>query len=78
MTEKAMFKIEQSGGLQSVEAQREIAEVQGKMFLARQFPRNEQEAKERILNKCENIELAEAATYEYERGNRKQHINYLY
>jgi len=71
MAEKAMFKIGQTDGLQSVEAQREIAEVQGKMFIARKFPRNEQEAKEKILKECENIELAEAATYEYERGKTK-------
>ena len=47
---------------------REIAEIKAKMFLARQFPRNEAYCLERILKECESKNLAEVAQYEYPKG----------
>lgn len=49
-------------------ASREMAEMQAKVFMAKQFPRNEQEATRRILNACMRESLANVAVYEYSRG----------
>lgn len=49
-------------------AQRELAEVQAAILLAKRFPRNQQEAIDRILNACQRQGLAEAALYSYSRG----------
>lgn len=48
--------------------QREMAEVQGAIAIAKRFPRDEQAAMDRILNACSRPGLAEAATYTYARG----------
>lgn len=48
---------------------RELAEVKGKMYLARQFPRDENMALNRVLSECSRPELAEVAQYEYPRGD---------
>ena len=48
--------------------QREVAEVQGAMVVARQFPRNHQKAMDAILNECTRVGLAEKAEYQYARG----------
>lgn len=48
--------------------QREIAEVQAAMVIAKRFPRNPIEAMERILNACTRPTLAEGALYSYSRG----------
>lgn len=48
--------------------QREIAEVQAAMVIAKRFPRNPVEATERILNACTRPTLAEGALYSYGRG----------
>ncbi len=48
--------------------QREVAEVQGAMVVARQFPRNPQRAMDAILNECTRVGLAEKAEYQYARG----------
>jgi hypothetical protein len=52
----------------AVAQQREIAEVQTKMMLARANPRNEKEALDRILQACTRPTLAESALYSYNRG----------
>ena len=49
-------------------SQREIAEVQAAMMLAKKFPRDPIAALERITNACARPKLAEAALYEYNRG----------
>lgn len=49
-------------------ASREIGTIQGMIFMARQFPRNEQAAKRRILSACNRKELARQAIYKYARG----------
>lgn len=48
--------------------QREIAEVQAAMVIAKRFPRNHIEATQRILNACTRPTLAEGALYSYSRG----------
>lgn len=55
-------------GMIAVAQQREVAETQAKMMIARMNPRNEQAALDRILNACTRPGLAEAAMYSYVRG----------
>lgn len=47
----------------------EVANIQAKMILARNFPRNVDMCRERIRQECSSVELAELATYEFPRGN---------
>lgn len=49
-------------------AQREIAEVQAAMAIAKRFPRNQMKALDRILTACQRPSLAEVALYSYARG----------
>jgi len=58
----------QSSALVGVEQSRAIAEAQGAMIVAKNFPRNVLKAKESITNACTRQGLAEAALYEYARG----------
>jgi len=48
--------------------QREIAEVQGAMVIAKRFPRDPIAAMEKIKNACTRPSLAEGALYSYSRG----------
>lgn len=48
---------------------KELAEVKGKMFLARQFPRDPDWALQSALKECERKELAECAQYEFPKGD---------
>lgn len=48
--------------------QREIAEVQAAMAIAKRFPRDPVEAMDRILQACTRPTLAEGALYSYSRG----------
>lgn len=48
--------------------QREIAEVQAAMVIAKRFPRDTIDASERIVNACTRPSLAEGALYSYSRG----------
>ena len=48
---------------------RELAEIKGKMFLARQFPRDPNWSLNRAINECQNPALAESAQYEFSRGD---------
>lgn len=54
--------------LANASTQREIAEVQGAIVLAKKFPRNQIEATDRILTACQRPTLAEGALYSYARG----------
>jgi hypothetical protein len=54
--------------LMDVAAQREVAEVQAAVILAKKFPRNQIEAMDRILVACQRPGLAEGALYTYARG----------
>jgi hypothetical protein len=56
------------GGMVAVAQQREIAEVQAAMLIARMNPRDEKAALDRILQACTRPKLAEAALYQYNKG----------
>lgn len=56
--------------LLSTKAQREATEVQAMVFMAKQFPRNQIQAMDRILNACTRPSLAESAVYSYPRGGQ--------
>ncbi|MFA4826589.1 MAG: hypothetical protein WC593_15680 [Methanoregula sp.] len=49
-------------------AQREVAEVQAAMIIAKRFPRNQAKAVDRIMVSCQRPTLAESALYSYARG----------
>lgn len=55
-------------GLMSAESARVVAEAQGQMLMARQFPRDIRAARERIAAACRRPTLAAAATFTYSRG----------
>lgn len=52
-----------------VEESRALSEMKGKIFLAKQFPRDEESAVSKILRECKNAKVAENATYIYGRGD---------
>lgn len=56
------------GSMVSVESDRALAEVKAAIFLARQYPRDEVRATERIVADCADAKIAEKATYTYARG----------
>lgn len=55
-------------GSMEVENQRAISQVQASILLAKKFPRNPIEAKEKIMQACANPKLAENALYCFPRG----------
>ena len=56
-------------GMTAVEESANIAEIQAKMILARNFPRDMELCLKSILFECKNKALAEKATYEFPRGD---------
>lgn len=50
---------------------REMEEVKGAIFLAKQFPRNVFQSEQRILDNCKRKSLAETAMYQYPKGGTK-------
>lgn len=48
---------------------KELSEIKGKMFLARQFPRDPEMSLQSVLRECQRKDLAEAAQYEFPRGD---------
>lgn len=67
------YESQQQGGgvLAQASASREMEEVKGAIFLAKQFPRNVYQAEQRILDNCKRPALAEVAVYQYPRGGTK-------
>lgn len=59
---------ESSNAVADAGQQREIAEVQAAMVIAKRFPRNQIEATDKILLACTRPTLAEGALYSYSRG----------
>jgi hypothetical protein len=57
--------------VQNMAISRQAQEVQAAMVVAKRFPREEEQALNKILNACQRINLAEQATYEYPRGGTK-------
>lgn len=62
---------QQPNTLAQASSSREMEEVKGQIFMARQFPRNVYQAEQRILDNCKRPALAEAAVYSYPRGGSK-------
>lgn len=56
---------------QEVEKTRALQEVQGAIFMARQFPRNEVLAARKIMESAKRLTLAEKATYCFPRGGQQ-------
>jgi hypothetical protein len=56
--------------MQAVATSREIEEVKGQIFMAKQFPRNTYQAQKRIEDACKRKTLAETALYSYPRGGQ--------
>lgn len=52
-------------------ASKELARVQGQVFMAKQFPRDMSNVMNRIYASCERPKLAEISEYEYPRGGQK-------
>lgn len=56
---------------QEIEKARALQEVQGAIFMARQFPRNEMQACRKIMESAKRLTLAEKSTYCYPRGGQQ-------
>ncbi len=64
------YNQEQQGNvLAQASSSREIEEVKGQIFMARQFPRNVFQSEQRILDACKRPSLAQTALYRYPRGS---------
>lgn len=57
-----------NAGTVAIEEQRAIAEAQGKLIIAKRFPRDPAAAYERLMISCKRLSLAEKAMYSYPRG----------
>lgn len=67
MNENLMTRpVSQMGEYQESKA---LSEIKGKMFLARQFPRNPDWSLDNVLRECQRPELAAEAQYEYPKGD---------
>jgi hypothetical protein len=55
-------------GTIAIEAERAIAEAQGKLVIAKRFPRDENAAFERVMKSCARPSLAAQAFYSFPRG----------
>ncbi|WP_076635627.1 hypothetical protein [Lactiplantibacillus plantarum] len=58
------------GSMQVSNASREMEEVKGQIFMAKQFPRNTFQAQKRIQDACKRRSLAMSATYSYPKGGQ--------
>lgn len=59
------------GQMAQYQESKELSEIKGKMFLARQFPRDPEYSLQAALRECQRKELAEQAMYEFARGDSK-------
>ena len=57
-------------GTVAIEVSRAIAEAQGKLVIAKRFPRNEVEAYAKAMEACQRVTMAEKAFYSFPRGNQ--------
>src|SRR5690625_4735825 len=62
---------QQNGVMAQVSSSREMEEVKGQIFMARQFPRNVFQSEQRILDACKRHSLAQTAMYSYPRGGAR-------
>lgn len=58
-----------NAGAVTIESSRAVAEAQGKLVIAKQFPRNEQLAYAKAMEACKRKSLAEKAMYSYPRSD---------
>lgn len=65
---KAMSRAPSASPMVAAQEQREVAEVQAAMIIAKRFPRDMRDAEQRILASCTRVSLAEGALYNYNRG----------
>jgi len=59
-----------NAGTVAIESQRAVAEVQGKLTIAKSFPRNEQEAFADVIQSCKRWSFADQAMYSFPRGGQ--------
>lgn len=59
----------QQGVVAQYQESKELSEIKGKMYLARQFPRDPDYSLQCALRECDRKELAEAAQYEFPKGD---------
>lgn len=59
-----------NAGTVMIEEQRAIAEVKGKLAVAKMFPRNEAMAYQRVMNACSRKAFADTATYAFPRAGK--------
>lgn len=57
-----------NAGAVAIEAERAIAEAQGKLVVAKRFPRDEMVAERKVAEACARLGLASVAFYTYKRG----------
>lgn len=57
------------GQIAQYQESKELSEIKGKMFLARQFPRDPEWSLQSAMKECKRKELAEAAQYEFPKGD---------
>ena len=62
---------QQPGALAQASSSREMEEVKGQIFMAKQFPRDIFQSEHRILDNCKRPSLAGQAVYSYPRGGAK-------
>ena len=67
---KAGLQAHVSAGAVAIEQERAIAEAQGKLVIAKRFPRDQAVAFQRIMDACSRPGLAEEALYAYPRGGQ--------
>ena len=58
-----------ANGMGEYQESKTLSEIKGKMFLARQFPRNPEVSLQAALYECQRPELAAMAQYEYPKGD---------
>lgn len=63
--------VAQQSALADAAAAREVAQVQGRMVIAKRFPRDQMRCRDLILQECLRPELAEEGLYAYSRGGTK-------
>lgn len=68
MTQSDFLERKGSTAVQTDE-NKELAAIKGKMFLAKQFPRDREQAIDNIIAACHNVKLAETAIYSFKRGD---------
>ena len=60
-----------SAGAVAIESERAIAEAQGRLLIAKRFPRDEAAAFARAMDACRRPSLAEVANYRFPRGGQQ-------